>query len=152
MRLALALVLLAGCAEGMSIAPAPDVGKGGDGSARDSGAPEVVRVCDAALETLNGRAKYVAGTARAAEPDAPAAFNEPKTCGEWFYGSALMQSIETNPADVTVENGVIGTFPTFMASAAAGPTGCTYVLRFTSPASGFNQPCAITKDYALIVP
>lgn len=151
MRLAWALVLLVGCAEGMSVSgPAPDLGPGGTKPDGGPGDDAVVRVCDAAVETLSGRATYVAGSARAAAgwEEQPANSVTTKTCGDVATStdwSAFMSE------SLMITAGMVGDVTLDLVSVAAGPDGCVYTLRITKRMPSNVYICMGTFDYVLVV-
>ncbi len=164
MRWIVLSLLLAGCADGMTAdvrygdGHAPEGGQanrggaGGSGGAGvDGGDPEApARVCDAPLESLNGRAEYVPGTVAAVDPAAEAA-GMSTTCENW----ARQDYVQRAPAQlVTIIGGMTesGMTPVSMIAIASDGGRCIYTLRLTTKATGFEWPCATTIDYALTVP
>lgn len=141
-------LLMFGCAEATDAsADAPPLGTAHDGKADADAVDAGARACDAAAGTLSGRATYVAGSAAAADPSAPAPFHDPQTCGQWVATNegSLVQAI-------TVTAGAASQGQLALVAAAAGADGCSYTLRLSLPASNANQPCAMTIDYVLVVP
>lgn len=166
MRWIVLSLLLAGCADGMTAdvrygdGHAPEGGQanrggaGGSGGAGvDGGDPEApARVCDAPLESLNGRAYFVSGSVRAIDPAAADPFTPDRTCGDW---AASFDESSFSPF-VGIANGMIETAtvpqPVAMVSAVSTGSGCVYTLRRTTGPSSASWPCAATYDYALTVP
>lgn len=147
MRLMLVLLLLlAGCADGTNLTgDSPGPGQGhGDGAGSEGGqADGGGRVCNAAVETMSGRATYVGRSA--VEPEMVAPFHEPQTCGD--YVAALTPT----GGEVNVVNGMIGDTPVMVVGSAPTDGTCVYMLRATSPAKDFARPCAVAVDYSLTV-
>jgi hypothetical protein len=152
--LVLAFVAFLGCAEAENArAMAPPLGPAHDGSADTIGdaVSDAGRACEAAVETLSGRATYVQGSARAADPGAPSVVVANQTCADY-----VRQFDASSAASVTVASGQVGKLAAALEAAIATDQGCAYTLRVISPPWNESmQPpnyCAISRDYVLVVP
>ena len=144
-------LVLAGCADATDVAlrldgSAPGTGHRQDagtdtGWAQEGGADVTAPACTAALETLNGRATYVPGSAVAVESQAM------DTCVGIVSGADWSGS-----GDVTVADGTVGSSSMSLVSGAPDGAACRYILRRTSPVAIGGVECVVSRDYALIVP
>jgi hypothetical protein len=156
MRISWALVLLVGCAEGMTVAvdappgDAPLPPPPHDARARDAGAPDAPPACSAAVETLSGRATYIAGSIAVTTPAAEAPGFGGLTCMAWLDGSGFEAGVvATGPVDVAA--GTIFSRQADLVSATPG-VGCSYRLRVLFVGGSMQMPCDNTRDYLLTVP
>jgi hypothetical protein len=150
LRLALVLMVAAGCADGMTRGGAPDLGSPHDGSGMDAGVEVPVVVCDAPVASLSGLATYVKGSAVAQIPTASA--DAPYgTCGG--YVIAVDSSAYSQPVKNGQMNDASGWVDVQIASAAMTSRGCAYTLRGVAFSSAVAQPpCVFSADYLLTVP
>jgi hypothetical protein len=151
MRIVLGLVFLVGCAEATNApgdAPDPGSGRrevGADASSPDTGM-DTARACNDTIDTLSGRATYIAGSAAAVDPEASSG-----TPGVTCAGAVASIDWNTAAAPLDVSGGVaLGKTGELVASAPAA-AGCSYRIRFSFPVMGYPS-CQTTRDYALAVP
>jgi hypothetical protein len=156
MRYVMLLVLLGGCAEPDNISgPAPDLGTAHDagpetgaaaGAGGGSGGAGGAPACTAALETLNGQATYVQGSAMAVDPTAATTLPGFPTCADWVL------AVSHGITSIRVIDGKFGSAAIMLISSMPAGGSCSYTVRIRQEASdAVNEPCAYTADFALIL-